>query len=123
MNPWTRSEGQHGGRAEMPVCGGAREIKEFVVFLKEQKTQRIISKFCSAQWKFTPEGAPHFGSLWEAAVKSTKTHLRSIVAKVKLTFEEFTTVLAQVKACLNSRLLAPLPCDDNGVEVIPLDIS
>ena len=57
------------------------------------------------QWKFTPERVPHFGGLWEAAVRSMKTHLRRIVAKVKLTFEEFATVLTQIEACLNSRLL------------------
>ena len=101
--------------------GAAREIKEFLEFLEEQKTQRTISEFCSAQnivWKFIPEHAPHFGGLWEAAVKSTKTHLSCIVANVKLTFEEFTTVLAQVEACLNSRPLVPLPCDDDGVEAL-----
>ena len=58
--------------------GAARELKELVKFLK-QKTQRVISEFCTTQriqWKFIPEHAPHFGGLWEAAVKSMKTHLR-----------------------------------------------
>ena len=29
-----------------------------------------------------------------------------------------TTVLAQIEACINSRPLSPLPCDDDGVEVL-----
>ena len=56
--------------------GAAREIKEFIEFLEKQKMQDFISEFCSAQnivWKFIPERAPHFGGLWEAAVKSLKT--------------------------------------------------
>ncbi|XP_033232027.1 uncharacterized protein LOC117183004 [Belonocnema kinseyi] len=31
------------------------------------------------QWKFNPPAAPHFGVLWEAAVKSTKFHLRRVI--------------------------------------------
>ena len=101
--------------------GARRELKEFAEFLELQKNQRIISEFCSSQsidWKFIPEHAPHFGGIWEAAVKSMKMHLRRVVSNVKLTFEEFATVLAQVEACLNSRPLTPLPHDDDGIEVL-----
>ena len=101
--------------------GAAREIKEFLEYLQCQKTQRAISEFCSVQnieWKFTPERAPHFGGLWEAAVKSMKNHLRRIVAEIKLTFEEFTTVLTQAEAYLNSRPLVSLPSDEDGIEAL-----
>ena len=47
-----------------------------------------------------------------------KTHLRRVVADAKLTFEELTTLLTQVEACLNSRPLAPLLHDDDGVEAL-----
>ena len=63
----------------------------------------------SIQWRYTPEYTPHFGELWEAAVKTFKHHFQRIVGRVQLTFEELTTVLRQIEACLNSRSLTPLP--------------
>ena len=62
-------------------------------------------------WSFNPPGAPHFGGIWEAAVKSVKHHLRRVVGSHTLTFEEFYTLLKQVEACLNSRPLLPLTDD------------
>ncbi|XP_029157212.1 uncharacterized protein LOC114929715 [Nylanderia fulva] len=59
-------------------------------------------------WHFMPPSAPHFGGLWEAGVRSVKYHLRRIVGSHTLTFEEFTTILCNIEACLNSRPIAPL---------------
>ena len=101
--------------------GAAREIKELFEFLRNQSTQDHVAKFLSDQsvtWKFIPQHAPHFGGLWEATVKSMKTHLRRILGDVKLTYEELTTVLTQIEACLNSRPLVPLANDDNGIEAL-----
>ena len=101
--------------------GAARELRELVEFFNEQKTEKLISEFCSTQgiqWKFIPERSPHFGGLWEAAVKSMKLHMRRIVGDVKLTFEEMTTVLSQIEACLNSRPLVPFPSSEEGLDVL-----
>ncbi|XP_011635474.1 uncharacterized protein LOC105426098 [Pogonomyrmex barbatus] len=62
--------------------------------------------FESIQWKFIPPSAPHFGGLWEAGVRSVKFHLKRIVRNYTLTFEEMTTLLCKIEACLNSRPLA-----------------
>lgn len=64
------------------------------------------------KWHFIPPGSPHHGGLWEAAVKSAKYHLRRVVGTQQLTFEEMSTVLSQVEACLNSRPICSLS-DDN----------
>lgn len=70
---------------------------------------RIVAD--NIQWKFIPPHAPHFGGLWEAGVRSVKQHLRRVLGSHTLTFEEFSTLLCQIEACLNSRPIGPLHDD------------
>lgn len=62
-------------------------------------------------WHFMPPSAPHFGGMWEAGVKSVKHHLRRVLGAHTLTFEELSTLLCRIEACLNSRPIAPLSDD------------
>ncbi|KAH8272647.1 hypothetical protein KR044_008485, partial [Drosophila immigrans] len=55
--------------------------------------------------------AKHMGGLWEAGVKSFKMHLYKTVSSLKYTYEELSTLLAKIEACLNSRPLSPLSED------------
>ncbi|XP_071652532.1 uncharacterized protein [Temnothorax longispinosus] len=71
------------------------------------------------EWSFISPGAPHFGGLWEAGVKSVKYHLRRVLGEHKLTFEEMATLLSQVEACLNSRLLYALSNDPSDLSALP----
>ncbi|XP_012543419.2 uncharacterized protein LOC118648494 [Monomorium pharaonis] len=59
-------------------------------------------------WRFIPPHAPHFGGLWEAGVRSLKHHLRRVLGSHTLTYEEFSTILCKIEACLNSCPLSPL---------------
>ncbi|XP_011686436.1 PREDICTED: uncharacterized protein LOC105449132 [Wasmannia auropunctata] len=70
------------------------------------------------RWHFNPPSAPHFGGLWEAAVKSTKYHFRRVIGDTKLTFEEMSTLLAQIEACLNSRPLRALSDDPDDLSAL-----
>ena len=86
----------------MELGGTLPPIASSLCFLRSA-TQRRVEVY--------PPAAPHFGGLWEAGVKGVKAHLKRIVGNSVLTFEELTTVLAQIEACLNSRPLT-LPSSD-----------
>ena len=101
--------------------GASRQLSDVYKFLETQANHQNISGHLASQnieWRFIPQRAPHFGGLWEAAVKSVKTHLRKILGEVKMTYEEMSTVLCQIDSTLNSRPLTPLHNNDDGIEAL-----
>jgi len=60
------------------------------------------------KWHFIPPSSPNMGGLWEAGAKSFKLHFNKVAGSYKYTYEEFTTLIYQVEACLNSRPLTAL---------------
>lgn len=70
------------------------------------------------EWRFNPPAGPHFGGLWEAAVKSTKFHLKRVMGETKLTLAELNTLLCQIEACLNSRPITSLSSEPGEPEAL-----
>lgn len=69
-------------------------------------------------WHFIPPGAPHMGGLWEAGVKSFKSHFKKVAGNFKYTFEEFQTLLYKIEACLNSRPISPTSQDPSDLSAL-----
>ncbi|CAH2090125.1 unnamed protein product [Euphydryas editha] len=87
--------------------GAAKELQ--ILFNQESSMFKdIVTALATSQteWHFIPSHAPNFGGLWEAGVKSVKYHLKRVVGGSTLTFEELSTVLCQIEACLNSKPLS-----------------
>ena len=87
--------------AEKEMRQAYRDAVTNVNFLNKTATDKI-------EWRFIPPQAPHFGGMWEAGVRSLKHHLCRVLGSHTLTFEEFTTLLCRIEACLNSRPIGPL---------------
>lgn len=85
---------------------GAKEINQFF-----KANAYSISDFASEdgiKFVFSPTYAPHFGGIFEAGVKSAKFHIKRVMGNSHLTYEELSTLFAQVESILNSRPLCPL---------------
>ena len=94
------------------VCFRAPRPSEF----RRTATQELAAK--DKEWRFILPYVPHFGGLWEAAVKSAKHHIKRTTGDQKLTYEELSTLLCQVEACLNSRPLMPIT--EGAKDLLPL---
>ncbi|XP_044313291.1 uncharacterized protein LOC123037292 [Drosophila rhopaloa] len=94
------------------------ELKD--LFLSEPHTAAIAFS-CLADgidWKFIPPRAPHFGGLWEAAVKSSKFHFYRLIGASILGLDELRTLAYEISAILNSRPLCPISENAESLEVL-----
>ena len=86
--------------------GARNQLKELYHFLDTATTENDVIQCLLERritWHHIPERAPHFGGIWESAVKAAKHCLKRTVGVVKLTYEELSTITCQAEACLNSR--------------------
>jgi hypothetical protein len=94
--------------------GAANQLYEIYTKLQFSSKMARVQDFLANEgcdWNFIPPHGPHFGGLLEAAVKSMKYHLRKTLGSHVATYEELSTLLAEIKACLNSRPLCNLSND------------
>ena len=99
--------------------GANSELKELFEAIQNQSTQIYKDlRTSNTNWHFNPPGAPHFGGLWKAAVKSAKYHLVRVLGEKIPTFVELSTLLCRIEAILNSRPLLALSDDINDLDVL-----
>lgn len=88
--------------------GSNRELRQaFQMAIESSEFQNLIAND-RIDWNFNPPAAPHFGGLWESAVKSMKIRLVKIFGNRTPTYEELVTAVYQISAIMNSRPLMPI---------------
>lgn len=99
--------------------GAKNVLEQLLKQLKDVSHHEKIARVCELEgirWHFNPPSAPHFGGLWEAAVRSAKHHLLRVLGENSASFEDYNTLLTQVEACMNSRPLTALSNDPTDLE-------
>lgn len=97
--------------------GASKHLRILQTISKSQEVQH----FCLTKaitWHFIPPYSPNFGGLWEASIKLAKRHILKSCTSALLNFEEMSTLLCQIEACLNSRPLTPISSDSTDLQAL-----
>ena len=96
--------------------GSDKEIADLQKILRNEHCDSLQAEAAGLhiKWFFIPPRAPHFGGLWESAIKCANIHLRKVMGNKVLSFEELCTLLCQIEMILNSRPICPLSEDPNN---------
>ncbi|XP_060665746.1 uncharacterized protein LOC132798036 [Drosophila nasuta] len=100
--------------------GALKDSCHFKLLLSDPHKESVhrVCLMDNIEWKFIPPRSPHFGGLWEAAVKSAKHHLYRSVGRSILNYDELRTLVCQIAAIINSRPLLSISESPDDLDVL-----
>ena len=89
-----------------------KATKKAITSLFKHPTVKQHFANVQVKWQFNVQRAPCWGGVFERMIQSAKRCLRKSIGGARLTYDELTTVVAEVEMILNSRPLSYLSSDD-----------
>ncbi|XP_061719632.1 uncharacterized protein LOC133526844 isoform X2 [Cydia pomonella] len=94
--------------------GARNKLAELYRMHASQTHKQTVTSFAAQkgiQFHFIPSYSPVFGGIWESGVKSAKHHLKRVVGKSLLTYEQLNSVLVEIEGVLNARPITAVSND------------
>ncbi|XP_067644906.1 uncharacterized protein [Eurosta solidaginis] len=101
--------------------GDNNELKDLRRLFLNERHHKDVYAHClnnGIDWRFILPRSPHFGGLWEAAVKMTKQHLYRTIGSALLGFDELRTLVCEISAVIKSRPLVPISENPDDLDVL-----
>lgn len=101
--------------------GARSELKELKEMFFSERNMNEFKHFCAEKnikWLTIPARSPHWGGLWESIVKQMKFHLRRATKEKIFAPDDFSTLIIQIEAALNSRPLTQISSNVDDLNVI-----
>ena len=100
--------------------GTARELERLEEALDKKGKEGIpaVAATLGTSWVYIPPRSPHFGGLWESAIKSAKLHMKKVMGRNVYTYEELSTIYTLIESILNSRPLVELTSNQSDFQAL-----
>ena len=90
----------------------AEELQQ--LFRSKELTHHLSKQ--GVQWRFIPKRAPWYGGWWERLIGLTKSTLKKVLGRARISLTTLQTLVAEVEAVLNDRPLTYVSSDITDLE-------
>jgi len=99
----------------------ATNFQSSAAIIRKLMESQSVSDFCSGrgiEWRFIVKRAPWHGGFWERLIGLTKSTLKKVIGKNRITEGQLRTIITDVEAALNDRPLTYVSTEKSDSEPI-----
>ena len=94
------------------IWSARKELQKAMDELDSNKVDSNLRKHI--QWQFNSPHASHMGGFWEKLIRSIRRILRAVLLQQSVSDDILLTLIIEIEAIMNSRLLTPVLLDPDA---------